>query len=349
MSAPGWRIELLPSKGLSVSGASFGSRSLFWDPPVHSLPNPATVDLHGDVHIEGKAEPGMAFMRTFCGGVEMMGLRNWGLPRRDPKTGELLPLHGEVSNIPVDRVTVRICRAGVHARARFDVPAFSGGRRSGPWYKRGSPAYRVEKNVSLDERNKRISIVDVITNVARRRQRPDWGYHIQLFPKDGARFLVPGLRIVNWTGEACPTGYDTWRPSSSEETVYMGLHARPDRLVTRNGVETLLLYPDGTGIRATVPRTPFFLAWFSAGGRRSPDYLVESNGRLVPMFDANCDGVGPEIGTSALDQGERYDPDVPVRELEPGESLLVHIDIELLSKHEAGRARDRILKYCVAV
>lgn len=104
-------VELLPSKGLSVGEAFAGERPLFWEPPV-DLVNPDTLDLAGtEVWRNRQPAPGMAYIKTYMGSIEMLGLSNWGMPYTDPDTGRFHILHGEASNIPAETVDVTVSGA----------------------------------------------------------------------------------------------------------------------------------------------------------------------------------------------------------------------------------------------
>ena len=41
----GLKLEITPSKGLSLRDCSYNGRQMFWDPPMETLPDPETVDL----------------------------------------------------------------------------------------------------------------------------------------------------------------------------------------------------------------------------------------------------------------------------------------------------------------
>jgi hypothetical protein len=95
-------VELLPSKGLSLNQAWIKGKPVFWEAPIN-LPDTETIDLLSDeVCIHGNPAHGFTFLKTMVAGVELYGLRNWGMPVTID--GKLLPLHGETSNIPVNEV-----------------------------------------------------------------------------------------------------------------------------------------------------------------------------------------------------------------------------------------------------
>jgi hypothetical protein len=80
VSTPEVEVELLPSKVFSLSQAWIKGRPIFWEAPI-GLPDTETIDLWSDeVFINGNPAPGFTFLKTLVGGVEMYGLKNWGMP-----------------------------------------------------------------------------------------------------------------------------------------------------------------------------------------------------------------------------------------------------------------------------
>ena len=334
----GYFLELLPSKGLSIGTAFHHGTPIFWDPPLQNLPDPESVDLTGPLLVDGESLPGMGWIRYFTGGVEMLGLRNWGMPRTDVATGEVLGLHGEVSTIPAADIDVSIDPDIATVSAQFDAPG----------------GFRIIKRVSLLAHSPRVLIRDTILNRTSREQIPDWGYHIQLFPESGARYIVPSKARTTRNGGAVDGGFMIWEPATGPHREERGyLHVDP--VVTRNeviggyGVTTLLRYPDGRGTSVTLPLSAYLLSWCSCGGAGSDEFLVPSgsdrrDGQKV--LERNWDGIGPELGSSSLDHNGLTSTGAVTDPLPPGGSLDITIAIEsveasVATEMEAGSSSNR--------
>ncbi|RPI78805.1 MAG: DUF4432 family protein [Chloroflexi bacterium] len=335
------QVELLPSKGLSVGEAEANGTPLFWKPPLKNLPDPDWIDLYGETLINGTPLSGFRWVEGFTGGIEMLGLENFGSPVTD-KNGRLLGLHGDASYIPVNKVEVTISENELVVSGAFEV--YDGlGNADKVWYRRGSLQYTVTKTITLKAGSLVIFLLDTITNRSEKSLTPDWGYHIQLHPMEGARLLVPAARSEGRGGEPLPPDHEVWHeaknPGLREEKgiIHYGLKAQADASSRQSVVQTLLRYPDGTGIRVAAPIAPFFLSWFSCGGKGDRTICLPAEDGDPPrtLFQEPWDGVGPEIGASALDHDGRTDPNVQAVTLYPGETLNLPITIEPVSVEQA--------------
>ena len=79
ISGNGMRLELLPSKGLSIYEAFYNERPYFWKPPLEKLKNPDDFDPLGITYLKGTPAVGYRWLELFTGGVEMLGLDNSGV------------------------------------------------------------------------------------------------------------------------------------------------------------------------------------------------------------------------------------------------------------------------------
>jgi hypothetical protein len=259
----------------------------------------------------------------------------------EDETGRLLPIHGFVSLIPVPEVRVTFTDTQVNVSGAFEVYDEQGPEGE-VWYRRGQLVYEVTRTVILKAGSPSILLRDTIANRTDHSLTPDWGYHVQLRPVDGARYLVPARSREGRSGEPLPPEHEVWHsaknPRSREEKgiIHYGLQAQAGLLDGRPGVKTLLRYPDGSGIQVVLPLSPFFLSWFSCGGQGDTTIcLPASDGSLNSLFQEAWDGVGPEIGASALDHDGRTDPDVQAVSLAPGETLQLSLLFEPLSPEAA--------------
>ncbi len=341
IESDGARLVLLPSKGLSPLSCSFGGEELFWEPPLENIPDPEEIDLSGTLLINGKPEAGARWIATFLGGVELMGLDNWGLFGRGEK-GELLSLHGNASSIPVHHVETGrntdgdiVCEGGflIHDSYRAVRPDME------------TPArWKVERRITLSPARRSLAIRDTITNLADAPLFPDWGYHIQLRPEPGCRLLIPSAGVKPRFGGSPEAGFEEWQPAA-DESVREERGYIHRRLLSRGGrVKSLLRYSDGRGLGVSVPHSPYTLAWNSCGGAMSREFLLPERPQ-EPFITGSWNGVGPEVGASALDHDGDTDPEVREKVLGPGASRSLDLSFSLLSPEKADELEEEISAY----
>jgi len=337
LSDSDFTVEVLPSKGLTMREAHYRGRPLFWDSPA-PLFDPDTLALESDeIRINGIPAPGFVYLKTFTGGVELLGLRNWGMPYTDSATGEFHVLHGDVGNIPVEELNVTISASGLQLSGSFIVRT-GRGDSDRPWYQRGEKLYAVTRHILLTHNQPIIRLRDEFKNISQTILTPDWGYHVTLRPENGAEFLIPSRHLAMRGGGNIPADHAQWRPAAQARkrvecgVIHQQLQVTPGILAGHDGVRTLLRYPDGTGIAVTIPPAPYFQTWFCAGGAYSNEFTY-ANG--TPVLTKNWDGQGIEFGSSALDHDGHVDlsvPDEPT--LPPGASRIIQISIAVLSPEE---------------
>jgi hypothetical protein len=343
-------VELLPSKGLSIGEVFQKHRPLLWDTLLASLPDPRTVNLHGPLLWNGRVVEGFRFIEYFVGGLIMFGLSNWGMPYTDPITAQQRPLHGQVSNIPIEVIQVQLKADRVEVTGTLRVRDGVDIENMGLWYQTGREVYHVTKRVIVDRNRSRVTVSDRITNVSARTLQPDWGYSIKFHAELGAKYLVPSTHIENRFDNHVPPDHELWSPAAIENKmnekgiIHRGLNRAAGLIPTGSGVETLVLYADGTGIRVILPEVPYFLSWYSAGGRGSREFLLPE-GKPLDVFRRNWDGLGPEFGSSALDHDGNVDPEVAVQPLEPGDHLDVCMLFETVAADAAKEIAERIWDY----
>lgn len=332
-------LVLMPSKGLNILSCSFGGRDLFWEPPLDRIPASERLDLTASILINGEPVEGARWLEGFTGGVEMMGLDHWGIFGRSPE-GELLTLHGNISYVPVSSVEIGkdaegrvVCEGSLKiygpvetVRPQIDTPA----------------RWEVVRRVILNPTKRTLTLQDRIINLSDSPAFPDWAYHVQLKPEAGCRFLIPSGAAAPRFGGDCEADFETWTPAA-EESVREERGYVHKKLLTENGaVPTLLRYPDGTGIEARIPHAPFTLGWFSCGGRQGTEFLLPENPE-TPFIPRSWNGVGPEVGASALDHDGNTDPEIGERKLNPGESRRLELSVRLLETDEAAALEETIV------
>ena len=339
-------VEFLPSKGLSIAQAWIKGQALFWEAPI-GLVDTEDLDLWSDeISINGQPAPGFTFLKTLIGGLEFYGLKNWGMPVTVNEKTELL--HGETSNIPVGEILFGSDQEeSCWIQASFMYRTFEGDHHL-PWYERGAALYKVTRKYTLPANSFEIMVEDSIENVSSSKQTPDWGYHITLRPEEGAKLLVPSKQVQERGGGALPADIETWHPArdASKRTETGIIHQ--NLLVNQSEagqdfVVSLLKYPDGTGLALSVPPSPYFQTWFCNGGKGSKEF-TDRNGESILL--KNWDGMGLEIGSSALDHNGNIDKTVSYDpELSTGENKTILLRIKWLDENIAEELAERINAY----
>jgi hypothetical protein len=326
VSSQNAEVELLPSKGLSVYQAWINGKPLFWTAPIE-LPDTESIDLWSEeVCINGTPAPGFTFLKTFSAGVELYGLRNWGMPLM--VDGKLQPLHGETSNIPVSEVLFIIEDDKCLLQASFDYLTFEGDL-SIPWYQRGEALFRVTRKLILKKDAPEIRLEDTIENISSRSMVPDWGYHITFLPEDGAKYLVPSQHKEDRWGNPLPSDIETWHKAADEKVRTETGVIHKNLCVSGSGVvSSWLVYTDNTGIEVSTTPSPYFQTWFCNGGMGSSEFTLKSGESILRK---NWDGMGIEIGSSALDHNGNIDESVEyLPELRPYEKKTITIGFKWL-------------------
>lgn len=340
ITAEGLHVELLPSKGMSIGTVLHGKSMLLWRSLLDILPDPDHVDLTGELIRNGEPLRGFKFIEYLVGGVMMFGLGTWGMPYEDGKTGKSATLHGEVSNIPVERVSVRAGKESLELSGEFFVHDGKGDTNE-TWYRRGERLYRVRKRVVLHKRRLIVAVSDTISNVSGKRRDPDWGYSLKFHPYNGTEYLVPSRNISLRSGGTPGPAHERWRPAGEESVreergiIHRGLLVKKS-LLNGNGVETLVRHRNGEGLRVVVPESPYFLSWFSSGGKGSREFVLpgDTGAGSMKVFEKSWNGIGPEFGISALDHDGNVDPCIVRTSLEPGESFNVDFFFQPVSSNE---------------
>jgi hypothetical protein len=329
-------VEFFPSKGFSIAQAWIKGQAIFWEAPI-SLPDTEDLDLWSDeISINGNPAPGFTFLKTLTGGLELYGLKNWGMPVT--MNGKVEALHGETSNIPVDEIlfgTENEKKCWI--QASFLYRTFAGDDHQ-PWYKRGEAIFRVTRKLTIPANGLEFMVEDTIENISNIIQRPDWGYHITLRPEKGARLLVPSRKVREREGSTLPADIETWHSAEDvsvrtetgiiHQELLVG-HAEPGP----DTVVSLLVYPDHTGLAISVPPPPYFQTWFCKGGKGSGEF---TNRKGESILMKNWDGMGLEIGSSALDHDGNTDKTVSYEpDLNPGAQLVIPLRIKWLDEHNA--------------
>ena len=331
------KVELLPSKGLSIGEVFINNFPIFWEPPTELI-DPDKLDLISrEILVNHREIDGFTFLKTFVGGIEFYGMKNWGMPRIDQSTGELYLLHGETSNIPVEEVIGVLYDDRLELSGRFicrDFDFISGK----PWYNSGKPLYEITNIVVIPKDGTSIKAIAKVRNITNKVLQPDWGYHITFRPEGGSRLIVPSLSVEERAGGNVPDDIETWHPAENPQVrtetgiIHKGLKLYPNG--NKNVNKCLMLYPSGRGISVSFPPSPYFQTWFCNGGANSKEFSYAETGE--PVFKKNWDAQGIEPGSSALDHNGKIDSNVGYKKyLGPDDSFENEVEIELLSDERA--------------
>ena len=310
------------------------------------------LELESDeIWFNRQPAPGMVFIKTYMGGIELLGLGNWGMMYTDPETGKFHVLHGEVGNIPVETVSITIVEDRLEVQGSFIVRSFEGDKKL-LWYQRGDALYEVTRTVAVEKGRLALHVKDSIKNISSEIQKPDWGYHVTLRPEKGAAYLIPSRSIEVRGGGAVPSEHETWPPAENAENrvelgiIHKALEVTPGVFGEKDGVRSLLYYPDGSGIAVTNTPVPYFQSWFSVGGLNTQEFTYADG---CQVLQKNWDGQGIEFGSSGLDHDGNIDPAVDYDPLlHPGETASIDILVEVLQSKEAREVAEKIREYNTA-
>ena len=336
LTGENFSLELTPSKGLSVRDFTCLGRQVFWNAPLGYLPDPSEIDMEKSMIINGEVVKGTRWLEYFSSHVEMLGLDNWGVPVE--KNGRIMGLHGNVSSVPVTELVLEEKDDKIVITGSFSIhdpnEVLLEDEKSIKYFK-------VEKSIEFYIKKPILLIKDRITNISGTPRFPDWGYHVQLRPEAGCRYLIPSKKVKE-RGKGIPeNGFEFWKkatiPNIREErgvlhkNLLISDNAFPDG---SRGVETLLHYSDGAGLKCIIPPSPYTMSWFSCGGKDGTEFMIpgENGNADRKLLSKNWDGVGPEIGASALDHDGDTDPAIIQSEIKPDESVELQIYLELLEQ-----------------
>jgi hypothetical protein len=244
-----WRIEILPTRGMSLAGIECGEVRLGWRSPVVGPVHPQYVPL---------AEPsGLGWLDGFDEFLVRCGLESNGAPDFDPQGRLLYPLHGRIGNRPAQRVTVEVDDqrgelrvTGEVAETRFHL-------------------LKVLLSTTLITHvgTAQLEIIDRVTNLSALPAEIQMLYHINLgqpLLDAGSTVLLPARQVVP-RNDASAKARATWDHFAGEqagfaEQVYF-CNVWSD---AEGHSEALLKNAHGTcgfGLRYRVAELPCFTLW----------------------------------------------------------------------------------------
>ncbi|MFC0333787.1 DUF4432 family protein [Paenibacillus sepulcri] len=298
----GLTYYVIPSKGLDISLAELGGMPVSWQSP------------NGDVHPAYYEAEGTGWLRTASGGLLMTcGLAHVGSPAED--SGGRYGLHGRVHHTPASQVNA----AAVWNEDELDL-IVSGTVEETAMF---GTKLRLVRTITSRLGQNRIAIEDRVENAGFASCPHMMLYHFNFgFPLlgEGTHISFPEAEVIPVTQGIPVEGYDRWEkpdPAAAEH-VYEH-HLAEDAADSQGMAEAVIhcpVFPVGAGsqpisasLRWSVDSLPRLLQWRMPGAGE----------HVLGLEPANCtvDGVrGPGC----------------YRELEPGESVLYKLELNLAWK-----------------
>jgi hypothetical protein len=201
-------ITVVPTRGMNVLRAVAGDVRLGWDSPVGEVVNPAFIELGG--------RGGLGWLEGFNELVTRCGYEWVGHPGVD--NGELLSLHGRLSNIPASRVVLSIDAKppyGIRLRGELKEQAFK------------KIDFAIVSELSTEPGAQSFTLDDSLTNRGDYPREYQALYHNNFgtpLLEQGARFAAP-VKQVSPFNERARGELDEWQsyraPTEGyDETVY---------------------------------------------------------------------------------------------------------------------------------
>jgi hypothetical protein len=262
-------FDILPTRGMGLWQGRLGNLRLGWDSPIHGPVHPSFVNLVD--------RGGLGWLDGFDEWLCRCGLSSLGPPCNDPKTGEVLTLHGRIANQPAHHLEARIQLAPPFAleiigHVEESTPLLAG------WELRTT--YRTFPG------SNRLVVADEIVNLRQRPQELYLLYHINFGPPllgPGSRVEIPHTSIEP-RDERAKEGLATWhsyeppRPGYAEQVYVFRPQADADghawaRLQDPAGKNACRLI-------WKVAELPYFCLWKNS--------MPESDGYVTGLEPATC-------------------------------------------------------------
>ncbi|GAB3382615.1 aldose 1-epimerase family protein [Azotobacter armeniacus] len=242
------KITVVPTRGMNVLCAVAGDIRLGWDSPVGEVVNPAFIELNG--------RGGLGWLEGFNELVTRCGYEWVGHPGMDK--GELLTLHGRVSNIPASRVVLSIDEKPpytIRLKGELKEQAFK------------KVDFAIVTELSTEPGSQCFTLNDTLTNRGDYPQEFQALYHNNFgtpLLEQGARFAAP-VRQVSPFNERARAELADWQsyrgPTADyDETVY-NLIPYGDAVGDSLGVLHNRAGDRGVAVGFNVGQLPVFSLW----------------------------------------------------------------------------------------
>ncbi len=272
----GLEFTVLVDRGMDISEARYKGLSLCWRSAAGNAA-PAHYDPRG-----------LEWLWTFFGGLlTTCGLTQVGPPHTD--NGEELGLHGRISAIPAEQVSVREEWAG--ERLQLEV---SGVVREARLF---GPELEMHRTISTGADSAALSVRDRIANVGARTAPVMLLYHINTgFPllDDTSELILPSTEAAPRDAEA-EEGKERWAEMHApvtgyaEKVYFHTMQADSDGVVTCALVNRRLDGGIGLRLRYRLSELPFLTQWKMLGDR---EYILG-------IEPGNCKPIGRAAARAA--------------------------------------------------
>jgi hypothetical protein len=318
----GLRMQVSPTRGMSILRVDRGEIRLGWDSPVKEIVHPRTIDL--------PSRGGLGWLEGFNEWMVRCGLEWAGHPGRDrfiDNTGAVaemdLTLHGRIGNLPASEVELLVDPQPPHRlrlRGRVDERSFHG------------PKLELWTEVSTEPGSPILRIADQIHNRGASPQEFELIYHANFGPP----LLEEGARFVGAIGEVTPFNvhaaqfkakfaeYEGPRRGFVEEVFLLSPLADARKQATA-------MLRNRTGDKAvSLTYSPDELPWLT---------LWKNTAALE---DGYVTGIEPGTSSPANRRLERAAGRLPV--LGPGESRRFHLEVRILSESTEVQAVEEAIR-----
>ncbi|NOX45655.1 MAG: hypothetical protein GXO89_01585, partial [Chlorobi bacterium] len=220
------------------------------------------------------------------------------------------------------------------------------------WYERGEELVKAIRKVIIIYGGKPVvQVSDTFENVSKADFIIDWGYHLTFYPEDGSKLIIPSKIVEERSESELPEDIETWRPAEKEKTrtevgiLHKSLKKESVKDTTISKI--LLKHISKNNLSVSFKECPYFQSWICNGGANSTEFTFTESKK--PVFEKNWDGIGIELGSSALDHNGNTDPEVTISfNLKPGESYTNFIEIKVLDDEEAKKLEKEIRDFQTA-
>ena len=262
-------VVIVPTRGMSILGATMGKVRLGWDSPIREVVHPSMINLHD--------RDGLGWLDGFNEWLVRCGLEFAGHPGTDTfrdNTGKLaeqnLTLHGKVGNIPASEVMFWVDKDppyAMHLKGQVNERSFYGA------------ALQLDTQLSMEPGSKTFSLIDRISNRGAEPQEYEIIYHGNFGPpllENGASMVAAIRRVQPMNQEAVKSihRFDRFSgptPGQKEHVFLIQPLSDPDGNTTvmlQNAAKTL-----ACSMHYSVEALPFLTLWVNLAPRES-GYVV---------------------------------------------------------------------------
>jgi hypothetical protein len=318
----GLRLQVSPTRGMSILRVDRGETRLGWDSPVKEIVHPRTIDL--------QSRGGLGWLEGFNEWMVRCGLEWAGHPGRDrfiDNTGAAaemdLTLHGRVGNLPASEVELLIDPQPPHRlrlRGRIDERSFHG------------PKLELWTEVSTEPGSPILRIADSIQNHGASAQEFELIYHANFGPpllEEGARFVGAIKEVTPFNAHAAQSltkfaEYEGPRKGFVEEVYLISQ-------LTDKRKEAMAMLRNRVGDQAVLMTySPDELPWLT---------LWKNTADLA---DGYVTGIEPGTSSPANRSVERAAGRLPI--LGPSEIRHFHLEVRILTNSTEVAAVEEVIQ-----